>query len=217
MELLLAIGGYLINFSPFWVIVVLIILLIITTINSLPRLRRAIQHKSFRELQVSSVGHESPLSHEIVKSFTFYAQMVNALIGENIVQKLLPASQQTHGFTRLKCLSPTLFSTFFGRYLLDWLLPFLAFFIALACGLFEWLFQNYRQIKCRCCRRVRRSCDSRKEEEQSHDFSNEDQTPSDTEPLLEPNTHESASPSLHRRDSETLRTRLHVLLLSHIL
>ena len=48
--------------------------IVIYCINILPRIRRPVRNRSMRELNRSSVGEETPLAHEIVKSFAFYSK-----------------------------------------------------------------------------------------------------------------------------------------------
>ena len=137
IELLLLIAGYLINFSPLWVIGVMALLILIYALNCLPRLKRAIRRRSFAELNHTSIGEQSPLSHELVKSFTFYTQMVTYLVGTNTIKRVLPSVTE-HGVSGLECISFALFGSALGRFLLFWLLPFLALFVSFVIGTSEW-------------------------------------------------------------------------------
>ena len=139
VEIVLAVGGYLIDLTPLWLLFLPILLGAITLINA--------------KIKKAPVGTEpshetSPLSAGIVKSFLFYSQFTKYLLGSNTLGSAFGSSgggmSAILKITGIECVVPSLFGSYLGRFTLYLFLPFLGLIIAVLVLLLEWIISKIK-------------------------------------------------------------------------
>lgn len=132
-QVVLAIGGYLINLTPFWLVSLMFFLLLIAVVNRLAR--------RFSE-SLGDYARVSPLSSGTVKSLVFFCQFESALVGSNLFNINMATFVDKLSFLRLtslECMSEDLFGAYQQRFILYLLIPLIGGLVGLLVLTTRWL------------------------------------------------------------------------------